>query len=67
MVTEDKVSKQMVKWAGTLALESIILVEGVVQKPQEEVKSASIGDAEILISKVNFVENVGSTDLIRHI
>jgi len=56
MVTEGKVSKQMVKWAATVALESIVLVEGVVQKPQEDIKSTTVGDAEILIYKI-YVES----------
>jgi aspartyl-tRNA synthetase len=46
------VSKQMVKWAATLADESIVLVGGTVQLPKEEVKSASVGNVEILISQV---------------
>jgi aspartyl/asparaginyl-tRNA synthetase len=52
LVSESKVSKQMVKWAAGLALESIVLVEGVVQKPQEEIKSTTVSDAEVLIYKV---------------
>lgn len=55
MASEGKVSKQMVKWAAGLTLESIILVEGVIQKPQEEIKSTTVGDAEILIHKVSAV------------
>ncbi|KAF8581666.1 aspartyl-tRNA synthetase [Ramaria rubella] len=55
VVSPDKVSKQMVKWAGTLADESIVLVEGTVQLPKEEVKSASVGNVEILISQLHLV------------
>ena len=53
VVSPDKVSKQMVKWAGAIADESIVLVEGVVQLPKEEVKSASVSNVEILISQVS--------------
>lgn len=42
----------MVKWAATIPDESIVIVEGKVQLPIEEVKSASIGNIEILISQV---------------
>jgi aspartyl/asparaginyl-tRNA synthetase len=51
VVNPTTVSKQMVKWASSIADESIVLIEGTVQKALEEVKSASVGDAEILISK----------------
>ena len=53
-VEEGKVSKRMVKWASGLADESIVLVEGVVEEPKEEVKSATVGDVEIKITQVIF-------------
>ncbi|GJJ09741.1 hypothetical protein Clacol_003965 [Clathrus columnatus] len=53
VVTPEKISKQMVKWVGGLADESIILVEGSVQLPKEEVKSATVGNVEILISQIH--------------
>jgi aspartyl-tRNA synthetase len=49
---DRKVSKFMVKWASGLASESIVLVEGVVQKPLEEIKSATIKDAELKLTRV---------------
>jgi aspartyl-tRNA synthetase len=52
MVAENKVSKQMVKWAAGLADESIVLVEGTVQKSPQVIKSASVGDVEIHVSQV---------------
>ena len=52
-VTPEKVSKQMVRWASTIPDESIVLVEGKVKLPMEEVKSASIGNIEILINQVS--------------
>ncbi|CDK27411.1 unnamed protein product [Kuraishia capsulata CBS 1993] len=48
----DSVSKQMIKWAGSLNLESIVLVHGVVRKVDEEIKSATVKDAEIFITKI---------------
>ena len=51
-VEDAKVSKFMVKWASGLASESIVLVEGVVQKPLEEIKSATIKDAELKLTRV---------------
>jgi len=51
-VTPEKVSKQMVKWAASLVNESIVLVEGVVRKSPEIIKSASVGDVEIHVTQV---------------
>lgn len=52
-VTEGQVSKQMVKWAGTLAVESVVLVEGIVKKSPEPIKSATVDDVEIHIGEVS--------------
>ena len=52
IVTPAKVSKQMVKWTASIAAESIVLVEGVIEKVQEPIKSASVSDVEVHISKV---------------
>jgi aspartyl/asparaginyl-tRNA synthetase len=52
-VGPGKVSKQMVKWAGGLSMESIVLVEGVVKKTPEPIKSCSVTDAEIHITQVS--------------
>lgn len=52
VVAPEKVSKQMVKWAAGLSDESIVLVEGVVAKAPEPIKSASVSDVEIHVSKV---------------
>ncbi|KAI9779817.1 MAG: hypothetical protein M1839_007130 [Geoglossum umbratile] len=46
------VSRQMVKWAGNINSESIVLVHGLVQTTPEPVKSASISDLEIHIQKI---------------
>jgi len=52
--TPTTISKQMIKWSGGLGDESIVLVEGVTQAPVEEVKSVSVGNVEILVTKVSF-------------
>lgn len=48
----ELVSKQMVKWAGTIVDESIVLVEGVCQTPVEPIKSTTVSNIEILVQKV---------------
>ncbi|KAI5967715.1 DPS1 [Candida margitis] len=50
------ISKQMVKWAGGISLESIVLVEGKVAKVDELVKSATVQDAEIHITKIYTIQ-----------
>lgn len=52
IVTSDKVSKQMVKWAASLADESIVVVEGIAKEVQEPIKSATISSVEVHISHV---------------
>lgn len=51
----EKVSKQMVKWAGGLNLESIVLVRGTVNASPEPIKSATVKDAEIQIAEIKLV------------
>ncbi|KAH8988849.1 aspartyl-tRNA synthetase [Lactarius akahatsu] len=51
-VEDGKVSKFMVKWASGLASESIVLVEGTVKKSPEEIKSATIKDVELQLTRV---------------
>lgn len=51
-VAPGKVSKQMTKWAAGLAMESIVLVEGIIQKSPEPIKSASVSDVEVAILQV---------------
>ncbi|CAL1695944.1 unnamed protein product [Somion occarium] len=54
-VTPEKVSKQMVKWAASLQDESIVLVEGVVKKSPEIIKSATVGDVELHLSQIHLI------------
>lgn len=51
----ETISKQMVKWAQGITNESIVLVEGTVQASPEPIKSCSVKDAEILVSKVRII------------
>ncbi|KAF4623433.1 hypothetical protein D9613_001857 [Agrocybe pediades] len=55
VVKEGAISKQMVKWASNLADESIVLVEGVTQKTEEPIKSATVSDVEIHVSKIYLI------------
>ena len=51
----DRVSQVMVRWAEGISRESIVLVDGIVQRPppdQEEVHSTTIQEFEIKICKV---------------
>lgn len=52
----DSISKQMVKWAGSINLESIVLVHGVVKKVEEPIKSATVQDAEIAVTKIYTIQ-----------
>jgi aspartyl-tRNA synthetase len=56
--TPEKVSKQMVKWAAGLADESIVLVEGVVQRSPEIIKSATVGDVELHVTRLHLVSGI---------
>ena len=53
---KDTVSPKMVKWCIQLNLESIVVVEGVVKKAPEPIKSCSVQDAELHITKI-FIES----------
>lgn len=59
-VTKDTISKQMVKWAGALADESIVLVEGDVKKSPEPIKSASVSEVEIHILELWLLSGIES-------
>lgn len=48
----SSVLKQMVKWAGAINLESIVVVHGVVRKVEEPIKSATVQDAEVHVTKI---------------
>lgn len=52
----ESISKQMVKWAGSINLESIVLVHGVVRKVEEAIKSATVQDAEVHVTKIYTIQ-----------
>ncbi|BAO38292.1 aspartyl-tRNA synthetase [Kluyveromyces marxianus] len=49
---EGTISKQMVKWVGSINLESIVVVHGIVKKVAEPIKSATVQNLEIHITKI---------------
>jgi aspartyl-tRNA synthetase len=49
------VSRQMVKWTGSVKLESCILVEALVQSPLDPVKSCTVSNFELHIQKLYIV------------
>ncbi|KAI8374900.1 hypothetical protein BD560DRAFT_350286 [Blakeslea trispora] len=55
---EKTISKQMVKYCVGITPESIVLVQGKIVKPVEEVKSCTISDAELAIEKIHVVSEV---------
>ncbi|KAF3918756.1 hypothetical protein ABW21_db0201976 [Orbilia brochopaga] len=60
MVQNDgSISKQMVKWASSINLESIVLVHGVVAKPAELIKSTTVQDVEIHVTKLFIISEAG--------
>ncbi|KAG7450457.1 aspartyl-tRNA synthetase [Guyanagaster necrorhizus] len=54
-MTPEKISKQMIKWTAGLADESIVLVQGVVKKTPELIKSASVADVEVHLFQIHLV------------
>ncbi|KAK6199185.1 aspartyl-tRNA synthetase [Scheffersomyces amazonensis] len=52
---EKAISKQMVKWASSINLESIVVVYGTVRKVDELIKSSTIQDVEIHVDKIHTV------------
>ncbi|KZT06908.1 aspartate-tRNA ligase [Laetiporus sulphureus 93-53] len=58
IVSPGKVSKQMYKWADSLQLESIVLVEGTVKKAPELIKSATIQDVEVHLSQIHLISGL---------
>ncbi|SCW04405.1 LAFE_0H12794g1_1 [Lachancea fermentati] len=49
---EGTISKQMIKWIGSISYESIVLVHGIVKKVSEPIKSATVQNLEIHITKI---------------
>ncbi|KAI9360541.1 hypothetical protein BD770DRAFT_441865 [Pilaira anomala] len=57
-VDEKNISKQMVKYCVGISPESIVLVQGKIVKPVEEVKSCTVTCAELAIEKIHVVSDV---------
>jgi len=53
---ENAISKQMVKWASSISLESIVLVRGTVRKVDELIKSSTVQDVEVHISQIHTIQ-----------
>ncbi|RKP29725.1 aspartyl-tRNA synthetase [Metschnikowia bicuspidata] len=51
----ESISKQMVKWASSINLESIVVVHGVICKVDELIKSATVQDVECHITKIHTI------------
>lgn len=56
VAASDSLSRQMVKFCGSVPSESVVLVHAIVKKPHEPVKSASISHLEVHVKKL-FVES----------
>jgi len=52
------VSNHMVRWAEHIPTESVVLVTGILQKPKEEVKGASVHDVEILVQELHVMSHL---------
>ncbi|KAJ7169938.1 hypothetical protein C8R46DRAFT_218692 [Mycena filopes] len=58
VVAPEKVSKQMVKWAAGLGDESIVLVQGIIKKSPEPIKSASVQDVEVHVTELHLISGI---------
>ncbi|GAA6012722.1 hypothetical protein JCM8202_003425 [Rhodotorula sphaerocarpa] len=61
VVEPELVSKQMVRWVEGVHDESIVLVEGVLQKPKEPIKSCTVSDVELKIRKIHIISEAPAT------
>lgn len=62
VAASEKLSKQMVKFCGNVSTESTLAVTGLVKRVKEPIKSATIKDFEIHITKL-FVESKADVPL----
>jgi len=61
-VEKDKISKQMLKFATSIPLESLVLVTATVVKAPEPIKSCSVSDVELKIKSL-FIETASNPRL----
>ncbi|KAK9367672.1 aspartyl-tRNA synthetase [Lipomyces kononenkoae] len=52
VANKDSISKQFIKWAGSISLESIVLVHGRVAAAPDLIRSATVQDAEIQVTQL---------------
>ncbi|KAG8875397.1 hypothetical protein FRB97_005160, partial [Tulasnella sp. 331] len=56
---EDEIhTEHMIRWTGRIHDGSIVLVRGTVQEPVEEVKGATVHDAEVKIRSIHIISEV---------
>ena len=55
VAASDSLSRQMVKFSGSIPAESVVLVHALVKKPKEPVKSTTIQDLEVHVQKLYIV------------
>lgn len=55
VAAQEPISRQMVKWAGGINVNSIVQVTGIVKKPGVPVASATLSDLEIHIRKIYII------------
>ncbi|KAI9697482.1 MAG: hypothetical protein M1820_007817 [Bogoriella megaspora] len=51
VAASDTLSRQMVKFCGSVPAESMVLVTGVVRRPKETIKSATVGHLELHVTR----------------
>ncbi|KAI8319808.1 aspartyl-tRNA synthetase [Martensiomyces pterosporus] len=61
VVNKETISKQMVKFAASIPSESIVSIVAEVVKPQEPVKSCTVGDVELHLTKLFVTSEVTAT------
>ena len=52
---QGKITKHMVQWAERIQSGSIVVVKGVLQKPDQKVKFTTIHDVELKISEIHLI------------
>ncbi|KAJ2857623.1 aspartate--tRNA ligase dps1 [Coemansia erecta] len=52
LTNKDSISKQMVKFANSIPSESIVSIVATVTQPGEPIKSCTVGDAELHVTKL---------------
>ncbi|KNE67770.1 aspartate-tRNA ligase [Allomyces macrogynus ATCC 38327] len=60
--TKDTVSKHMIKFAGSITTESLVIIEATIAKAPEPVRSCTVQDAELQVHRV-YVESAASDRL----